>query len=109
MAGGGFRSPLFIVGWPTAEFGAMGLEGAVKLGFRKELDQIKDSQEKKSMYDFLVKQAYERGSALNVATIFEIDDVIDPVDSRKWITNILGRFPSVVGNFSKIRPQIDTW
>ena len=42
MAGGGFKAPLFTVAWPTSEFGAMGLEGAVRLGMRRELEAIED-------------------------------------------------------------------
>ncbi|MBD0323063.1 MAG: ATP-grasp domain-containing protein, partial [Aldersonia sp.] len=38
MAAGSLRAPDFTVAWPTGEIGPMGLEGAVRLGFRKELD-----------------------------------------------------------------------
>ena len=78
MAGGSHKLPIFTVAWPTGEFGGMGLEGQVKLGRRRELEAIADPQERKALYDKLVAAAYERGSALNAAHVFEIDDVIDP-------------------------------
>ena len=85
MAGGSFQAPFFTVSWPTGEFGGMGLEGAVKLGFRKELAAIEDPAERRSTYDEMVARSYERGKGVNVASHFEIDDVIDPPDSRRWI------------------------
>ena len=86
MAGGSFKAPLFLVAWPTGEFGGMGLEGAVRLGFRRELDAIDDDDERERVYREMVDRAYESGKALNAASWFEIDDVIDPADSRRWIT-----------------------
>src|SRR5205085_4976398 len=82
MAGGGFRAPCFTVAWPTEEFGGMGLEGAVKLGYRKELAAVEDPAARKALFDQMVARAYEHGKALNTASHFEIDDVIDPVESR---------------------------
>ena len=87
--GGSHKAPLFTVSWPTGEFGGMGLEGAVKLGFRKELAAVEDPAERKQLFDHMVARAYEHGKALNTATHFEIDDVIDPADSRQWIMNAL--------------------
>jgi acetyl/propionyl-CoA carboxylase alpha subunit len=108
MAGGSFKAPLLCVAWPTGEFGAMGLEGAVKLAFRKELTAITDPEERKRTFDAMVAAAYRHGKGANVASHFEIDDVIDPVDSRRVITSTLGGFlpPPRVG---KKRPCIDTW
>jgi acetyl-CoA carboxylase carboxyltransferase component len=85
MARGGFHESFFTVAWPTGEFGAMGLEGAVKAGFRKELEAIKDPQEREALYDKLVAEMYARGKAINMASYLEIDAVIDPADTRKWI------------------------
>jgi acetyl-CoA carboxylase carboxyltransferase component len=104
MFGGGAKVPYATVSWPTAEFGAMGLEGAVKLGFRRELDAIADPVRRKETLDQMVKVAYERGKALNAASIFEVDDVIDPASTRRWITSAL---PRTVERGS--RPNIDTW
>ncbi len=85
MAGGGFAEPLFTVSWPTGEFGGMGLEGAVRLGMRRELEAITDEAERARVFDATVKAAYDHGRALNMAAYGEIDDVIDPADSRRWI------------------------
>ncbi|MEO1595604.1 MAG: carboxyl transferase domain-containing protein [Pseudomonadota bacterium] len=85
MAGGGFSEPLCAAAWPTGEFGAMGLEGAVRLGFRKELDAVEDEAARDALFDRLVAEMYERGSALEVASVLEIDRVIDPAETRALI------------------------
>ncbi|CPR12489.1 carbamoyl-phosphate synthase/carboxyl transferase [Mycobacterium bohemicum DSM 44277] len=90
MAGGSFRAPQFTVAWPTGEIGGMGLEGAVRLGFSKELAAVADQSERQALFDKLVAAAYEHGKALRSATTFELDDVIDPADSRAWITRLAG-------------------
>jgi len=90
MAGGGFKAPLFTVAWPTSEFGAMGLEGAVRLGMRRELEAIEDAQERERVFAATVEAAYERGKGLNMASYGEIDDVIDPADSRRWVATLFG-------------------
>jgi acetyl-CoA carboxylase carboxyltransferase component len=89
MAAGGFHEPRFTVAWPSAEFGPMGLEGAVKLGFRKELAAIEDPGERQAELERRVEEMTKHGSAINVAMHYEIDDVIDPADSRRWITTLL--------------------
>ncbi|WP_433026815.1 carboxyl transferase domain-containing protein [Actinomycetospora sp. CA-053990] len=91
MAGGDLKAPALTVAWPTGEFGGMGLEGAVQLGYRKELDAIDDPDARRERYDELVATYYERGKALSVATVFEIDDVIDPADTRVLLSRALGR------------------
>ncbi|MBA3773076.1 MAG: biotin carboxylase [Ramlibacter sp.] len=85
MAAGGFHAPDFTVAWPTGEFGAMGLEGAVKLGFRKELEAVPAGPERDALYQRLVAQQYERGQAMNMAATLEIDAVIDPAQTRAWL------------------------
>ena len=85
MAGGSFHSPAFIAAWPTGEFGGMGLEGAVKLGYRKELEALSDPAEQKALYDQLVARLYAAGKATSMAAALEIDAVIDPADTRRWI------------------------
>ncbi len=85
MMGGSTRASDFTISWPTGEFGAMGLEGAVQLGYRKELEAIKDEEARAATYNKMVEEAYERGKALSMATMFEIDDVIEPKDTRSWI------------------------
>jgi acetyl-CoA carboxylase carboxyltransferase component len=110
MAGGGFRSPVFTVAWPSGEFGGMGLEGAVRLGYRNELEAISDPTEREHRYDELVNKLYEHGSAINASAAFEIDDVIDPADTRRWITAGLEAAPPVERvRGVKRRPMVDAW
>ena len=109
MAGGSFKAPIFTVAWPTGEFGGMGLEGAVKLGYRNELAAVEDPEERQALFDRMVAGMYEHGKALNTATYFEIDDVIDPADSRRWITNALAAAPPTATPHGGKRPCIDTW
>ncbi len=89
MAGGSFKAPVFTVGWPTSEFGGMGLEGAVKLGYRNELAAIEDPLERLAEYEQMVAHMYEIGKGTSMADHFEIDDVIDPASSRRWILMML--------------------
>ena len=109
MAGGSFKAPLFCVAWPTGEFGGMGLEGAVRLGYRKELEAIDDPDEREAAFQTMVDAAYEHGKALNSASHFEIDDVIDPADTRRWITAMLASAPRPPRGPGKKRPVVDTW
>ena len=109
MASGGFKFPLFTVAWPTGEFGGMGLEGAVKLGYRKELEAIEDPEERETAYQALVDRMYEVGKALSMADHFEIDDVIDPSDSRRWIVRGLKAARAEESTKWGNRPMIDTW
>ena len=109
MAAGSFHAPFFAVSWPTGEFGGMGLEGAVKLGYRKELAAIEDPAERMARYEEMVAAMYEQGKALNTATVFEVDDVIDPRDTRRWIVEGLRACPPPVPRRGKKRPCIDTW
>ena len=109
MASGGFKFPLFTVAWPTGEFGGMGLEGAVKLGYRKELEAIKDPEEREAAYQALVERMYEVGKGLSMADHFEIDDVIDPSDSRRWIVRGLKAARIEKSTKWANRPMIDTW
>ncbi|WP_040811377.1 acetyl-CoA carboxylase family protein [Nocardia concava] len=88
MAAGSFRAPRFVIAWPTGEIGGMGLEGAVRLGFAKELAAIEDPTQRQAAFDALVKAAYDAGKALTAATVLELDDVIDPADTRKWIRTL---------------------
>jgi acetyl-CoA carboxylase carboxyltransferase component len=109
MAGGSFRAPVFTVAWPTGEFGGMGLEGAVKLGFRNELAAVEDPEERRALFDSMVERMYEHGKAVNMASAFEIDGVIDPLESRRWILSALDAVPAPPPRSGKKRPCIDTW
>jgi len=93
MAKGGFHESFFTISWPTGEFGGMGLEGAVKAGFRRELEAVEDPQEREALYQKLVALAYERGKAINMAAHLEIDAVIDPAETRRWIIRGLKSAP----------------
>ena len=106
MAGGSFKAGLFCIAWPTSEFGGMNLEGAVRLGYRKELEAVEDEAEREALFAEMVERAYEHGRGLNVASHFEIDDVIDPADTRRWITEVLLAVPPPPPGR---RPNIDTW
>jgi acetyl-CoA carboxylase carboxyltransferase component len=110
MAGGSFKAPLFCVGWPTSEFGAMGLEGAVRLGMRRELAATEDPGERERAYEAMVATAYERGRGISMASYFEIDDVIDPVDTRRWIAGLFDEAtPRWWETPGKLRPNVDAW
>jgi len=109
MAGGSFHSSDFIVSWPTGEFGGMGLEGAVRLGYKKELEAITDKTERKTKFEELVALHYEHGKAINMASVLEIDDVIDPADTRHWLMCGLRSQPPSTCREGKKRPNIDCW
>jgi acetyl-CoA carboxylase carboxyltransferase component len=85
MTAGGFHSPMFTVAWPTGEFGAMGLEGAVRLGYRKELDATADEAARDALFQQLLAREIAKGSAISMAEHLEIDAVIDPADTRTWL------------------------
>ena len=91
MTAGDLRRPAITVAWPTGEFGGMGLEGAVRLGYRKELEAIEDPAGRRARYEELVAEQYARGKAVSTAMAFEIDDVIDPAGTRAVLAGVLAR------------------
>ena len=91
MAGASFAATVATIAWPTAELGPMGLEGGVRLGYKRELEAQPDEKSRSALFEKLVQQAYDAGSALSVASLLEIDAVIDPIDTRKWIVNRLNQ------------------
>ncbi|OKO87619.1 carbamoyl-phosphate synthase large subunit [Bradyrhizobium sp. NAS80.1] len=109
MAGGSFHASVFAISWPTGEFGGMGLEGQVKLGRRKELAAIEDPDERLRTYETYVAQMYERGKALNTASLFELDNVIDPAETRNWVIAGLNSVPPPPPRTGKKRPFVDGW
>jgi len=109
MAGGNYRQPLYTVAWPTGEFHGMGIEGSVKLGYRNELAAIEDPEERLQAYQQRVDQAYEDGKALNRAAAFDIDDAIDPANSRRWLAGLLKSLPPTPVREGKKRSYIDAW
>ena len=114
MMGGTTKAPLACLAWPTGEFGGMGLEGAVRLGYRKELEAVTNDAEREVLFREMVDRMYAHGKAVSVASFFEIDDVIDPADTRRWITTIFDAAPDTHRSVADPaapprRPNIDTW
>ncbi|TYL70912.1 carboxyl transferase domain-containing protein [Bradyrhizobium cytisi] len=109
MAGGSFHATVFTISWPTGEFGGMGLEGQVKLDRRNELSAIEDPAERLSTFKRMVADRYEHGKAVNEASFFEIDDVIDPAKTREWILAGLRSVPPPPTRIGKKRPFVDGW
>ncbi|NLC02397.1 MAG: ATP-grasp domain-containing protein, partial [Pseudomonas formosensis] len=108
MAAGSFHVPMFTIGWPSSEFGAMGLEGAVRLGFAKELAALEDPAEQQALFDRLVGELYARGKGLSMASFLEIDAVIDPLETRDWLLRGLSSAPPESLR-AGTRPFVDTW
>lgn len=108
MTGGDFSASAFTVAWPTAEFGPMGLEGAVRLGYRKELEAETDPQARDALFQKLVGKMYEAGKAISVAQVNEIDAVIDPAETRDWLMRGIKSCPTRTPG---VRPRsfIDVW
>ncbi|MES2897590.1 MAG: carboxyl transferase domain-containing protein [Pseudomonadota bacterium] len=109
MTGGSYQAAMFCVAWPTGEFGGMGLEGSVKLGYRNELAAIADPAARKAKFDEMVAAAYARGKAMSQATSPSLDDVIDPADTRRWIVSGLKALPPVPARTEKKLRWIDSW
>ena len=105
MASGGFHEPVFTVAWPSGEFGAMGLEGAVRLGYRKELQAVPEGPARDALYAKHLDQHYAQGKAINVAAGLEIDAVIDPAQTRAWLS--AGLASAKIG--AKRSGGIDPW
>jgi acetyl-CoA carboxylase carboxyltransferase component len=106
MAAGGFHAPEFTVSWPSGEFGGMGLEGAVRLGYRKELEAVPPGPQRDALFEQLVAKQYAAGQAANMAATLEIDAVIDPADTRNWLARGLAAGRVAVGREDGF---IDTW
>jgi acetyl-CoA carboxylase carboxyltransferase component len=106
MAAGGFHNPDFTVAWPTGEFGGMGLEGAVKLGYRKELAAQPEGPQREALYQQLLARHYEDGQALRMAQTLEIDAVIDPAETRGWLARAMAAAPSPQLTAPRM---VDTW
>jgi acetyl-CoA carboxylase carboxyltransferase component len=107
MAGGHFHAPVFTIAWPTGEFGGMNLEGAVRLAMRRELEAIADPAAREQMFQGMVAVAYERGKAINMASLLEIDAVIDPAETRARITKGFRSVPPPERGAR--RRFVDTW
>ena len=108
MARGGFHESFFTASWPTGEFGAMGLEGAVKVGFKKEIEAVSNPDEREALYHKLVDRMYEQGKAINMASYMEIDSVIDPAETRRWLMRGLKSVPPRFKPNDQ-NPYVDCW
>ena len=105
MTAGSFHAPVFTVAWPTGEFGGMGLEGYVRLGFRKELEAVPEGPERDALFAKLLARQYAHGEAINMASTLEIDAVIDPAETRAWLARgLAGARVALAG-----RRFVDTW
>ncbi|MBT6681623.1 MAG: carbamoyl-phosphate synthase large subunit [Chloroflexi bacterium] len=109
MCGGSSMFPTFMAAWPTAEFAGMNIEGMVKLGYRQELADIEDPEERIKFYDEMVAERYEKAKAIYAGTFFGIDDVIDPAESRRWIVAGMAAQPPKEPRKGKKKAYIDTW
>jgi acetyl-CoA carboxylase carboxyltransferase component len=109
MTGGSFVAPVYAAAWPTGEFGGMGLEGAVRLGYRKELEAVEDPVEREALFDKLVASMYEHGRATEAAAHLEIDAVIDPADTRRVLIQALDTAPRARPRHNRRRTFVDTW
>ena len=109
MTGGSYQASMFCVSWPTGEFGGMGLEGSVKLGYRNELAAIEDPAARKARFDEMVAAAYARGKALSQAMSPSLDNVIDPAETRRWVLAGLKSLPPLPVRTEKKLRWIDSW
>lgn len=109
MTGGWFRAPRFTVSWPTGEFGGMNIEGNVKLAHAAELAAIADPAERQAFFERKVSEMLTTGRALAVATHNEIDAVIDPADSRRWIASAIAAHRPRAPGAAKTVPFVDPW
>ncbi|MBN8848277.1 MULTISPECIES: carboxyl transferase domain-containing protein [unclassified Sphingomonas] len=109
MLGGSFHASDFTVAWPTGEFGGMGLEGYVRLGFRKEMEAIADPAEREQFFRDKLAQLYANGKAVSVASVLEIDEVIDPAETRAWIAAGLRSVAPSQPRAGRKRPCVESW
>jgi acetyl-CoA carboxylase carboxyltransferase component len=109
MAGGSLHAPLVTLAWPSGEFGAMGVEGAVRLALRRELESIDDAEERERRVRELFAQVRAESTALNMATHFEVDDVIDPAETRTKLAAALAPVPHARVGADRRRTMVDTW
>jgi acetyl-CoA carboxylase carboxyltransferase component len=107
MTGGHFHAPHFTIAWPQGQFGGMNLEGAVRIGMRKQLEAIEDPTAREDTAQAMIAEAHRRGSAISMASIVELDAVIDPAETRAWLIRGLRSTPRAIP--AGRRRFIDTW
>ena len=103
MLGGGSLKNSMCVAWPSAVFGGMGIEGAVRLAYKKELEAIDDLEKRKKKEQEMIDVMYSEGAAINMAMAAEIDSVIDPATTRKWLEQMIEVLPERVPRYVKAR------
>ena len=108
MMGGSTKAPLACLAWPSSEFGGMGLEGAVRLATGASSTPRGGDAAREELFADLVRRAYDAGKGVSVASYFEIDDVIDPAETRRTIIALLDAAPPPPPRGNK-RPNVDTW
>jgi len=109
MAMGNFHRPFYTISWPTGEFGGMGLEGMVRLGFKEQLKAEPTPEAKAKLFDQIVASAYAHGKANNTASYLEVDAVIDPMETRQWLIRGLKSMPKTAPRTGKKRQKIEIW
>ena len=109
MCGGSSMVPFFCAAWPTAEFAGMNIEGSIKLAYRRDFEAMDNAEERIEKFNQMVERAYDQAKAVNAASFYGVDDVIDPAASRDWIVAGLSSLPPVATRTHKKRPYIDTW
>ena len=109
MTGGSFHAPLLTLAWPTGEFGAMGVEGAVRLALRRELEAIEDEAEREARVHEVAAAVRSQSTALHMAAHFEVDDVIDPADTRERVAAALRSAAPREARVGRRRTMVDTW
>ena len=111
MAGGSLHAPAITLAWPSGELGAMGVEGAVRLALRGELAAIEDDAAREQRVRELVAAVRVQSTALNAATYFELDDVIDPADTRARLVQTLAATPVPPPDpaTGRRRTMVDAW
>ncbi|MEO6956979.1 MAG: carboxyl transferase domain-containing protein [Antricoccus sp.] len=109
MGAGSLHIPTVTLAWPTSEFGGMGLEGAVRLGFRKELEAVTDPVEREALFEKILAEHYEVGNGLNAGMLLQVDGVIDPADTRQQLVTSLRTVAKGKWTNTEHKRSIDTW
>ncbi len=100
--------PSLLVGWPTAELGSMGLEGAAKIVHRKALEALPDEKARRAREREIADDLLRQNTALTMARRFEVDDIIDPAETRAAVVRFLTSLPPVHPRTGRKR-IVDNW
>ena len=72
-------------------------------------EAIADPVERENYYKAKVAELYANGKAVSIASVLEIDEVIDPAETRRWIMSGLRSVPKQEARTGRKRPCIDAW